>query len=118
MVKISILDLQTSVHSRIGENIRRAREARGMSQEEVARACRISQAQLSRIEKGKRLPSLKVFIKLTGALNVSAEELANLEGYDGMHSDRDDGDNVGNGGDNVVSGARVPDRVDLGGWER
>jgi ribosome-binding protein aMBF1 (putative translation factor) len=33
MVKISILDLQTSVHHRIGANVRRAREARGISQD-------------------------------------------------------------------------------------
>ena len=59
----------------IGRQIRRARKARGLSQEELAERINISTTHMSHIETGKTKLSLQVFVDIVSALKVGADEL-------------------------------------------
>lgn len=63
------------VNQRIAANIRRYRKARRLSQEELAFQAGIHRTQISLLEKGDRTPRLITFIKLRGALGVTADDL-------------------------------------------
>jgi transcriptional regulator with XRE-family HTH domain len=52
------------------ENIRRFRELKGWSQEELAAAAALHRTYVSGIERGKRNPTLKIILKLAEALAV------------------------------------------------
>ena len=58
-------------HGRIGERIRRVREARLFSQKLISQRSGLSQSQLSRIESGERAASLYSLTKIAEALRVS-----------------------------------------------
>lgn len=55
----------------IGRNIRRLREDRGLTQEELAVDSEIDLTYLGGIERGKRNPSLLVMARISDALGVS-----------------------------------------------
>lgn len=59
----------------ISKNIKRVREAKGLSQKEVISAIGMGAAQYSRIENGKTDPSVSTLIKIAKALGVSMAEL-------------------------------------------
>jgi transcriptional regulator with XRE-family HTH domain len=56
-------------------NLRRLRNARGMSQDDLAYEAEISRSYLSQLEKGSFYASLKIVGKLAVALDVEAAEL-------------------------------------------
>ena len=56
-------------------NIRRLREARALSQRELAALAKLSVTTLNRIEAGRRKPMPKTVRKLAEALGVTPEEL-------------------------------------------
>ena len=55
--------------------LRRLREKRGMTQEELAAEVGVGQAMISLLENGARLPSLPLTIKLAQALDVTINDL-------------------------------------------
>ena len=59
----------------IGKRIRTARLARGMTQERLAELVEIGTTHISHIETGNTIPSMKVFVSIVNALQVSADEL-------------------------------------------
>ncbi len=59
----------------IGYKIRMVRLKKGIKQTEVARAIGMMQPQLSDIEKGKHIPSMKTLKKIAVAMKVDIEEL-------------------------------------------
>ncbi|MBQ7363507.1 MAG: helix-turn-helix transcriptional regulator [Clostridia bacterium] len=59
----------------MGDRIREARKHKGFTQEQVAELLDISVESVSHIERGTRLPSMQVFVKLIEVLNVSADYL-------------------------------------------
>ena len=59
----------------ISNNIKRIREAKGLSQKEVISAIAMGPAQYSRIENGKTDPSVGTLVKIAKALGVSMAEL-------------------------------------------
>ena len=59
----------------VGDNIKRLREAKGISQRQLAQEAGISQAMLCQIERGTKNPSLPVGLDLAGALEVRVERL-------------------------------------------
>lgn len=59
----------------IGDNIKRVREAKGLSQKEVISAIGMGAAQYSRIERGKTDPSVSTVEKIAKALGVTMAEL-------------------------------------------
>ena len=63
------------VKKRLGTNLRRLREAKGLSQEAFAFEAGIHRTYISDIERGARNPTITVVENLAIALGVSASEL-------------------------------------------
>jgi transcriptional regulator with XRE-family HTH domain len=59
----------------LGTNLRLARLDRGLSQGQVARESKLTQAQVSLFEAGRRLPSLDQFVRLARTLDVPIQKL-------------------------------------------
>ena len=62
------------------ETMRQAREAKGLSQAQLARAVGVSQGLIWAIENGRKTPSLDVFVRLAAALSLPLEALVKAEG--------------------------------------
>jgi transcriptional regulator with XRE-family HTH domain len=67
---------------RFAANLRRARKAAGISQEELAEHCEIHRTEVSLLERGGREPRLGTLIKLATALGTTAEALVAGIGWD------------------------------------
>ncbi len=65
----------TEVSSKFGQNLKRIRMKKKMSQGDIARVLDIHRAYISGIENGKRNPTLATIQKLANALGISADEL-------------------------------------------
>ncbi len=63
----------------IGEQIKKTRTAKNLSQKEVALALEMDQAQFSRIENGKTDPSFSTIEKIAQALGIELVELVNAD---------------------------------------
>lgn len=57
----------------LGRKIQEARKKMGYTQESLAEKADIGIMYLGEIERGVKMPSLKIFIKLITALNISAD---------------------------------------------
>ena len=55
----------------VGENVKRARIAAGLTQEQLAERSGFSQQYLSDLERGRRNPTVVTLFELAQALNVS-----------------------------------------------
>lgn len=60
------------VRKRVGANMRRAREALGVSQEELADRAGIHRTYISGVERGIRNPTITVLEKIARALKVKS----------------------------------------------
>ena len=60
---------------KLGDNIKRIREAKGMTQGDLCRKLEIDRAYMSNVESGKKNPTLATIERIAGALGVSIEEL-------------------------------------------
>ena len=63
----------------LGENIRKARKAAGVTQKELAERLQVYQKDISRWETGVRTPSAEYIIQLCKALDISADYLLGLK---------------------------------------
>ncbi len=61
--------------TRLGNNLKRIRETKNMSQGDVMRSMGCSRSYVSNIENGKTNPTLETISKLAKALGVSTTEL-------------------------------------------
>lgn len=59
----------------LGSKIKEARAKKGITQQELSRAVDINDMYLSEIERGVKMPSMNLFIKLMVTLDVSADFL-------------------------------------------
>lgn len=59
----------------IGKNIRKRRDELGITQEKLAEIVNLSVSYMGAIERGEKLPKLKVFISIANALEISADTL-------------------------------------------
>ncbi len=57
----------------MGDRIKGTRKLRGLTQEQLAEKVDISLEYISQIERGIKMPSMQVFIKLVEILDVSAD---------------------------------------------
>jgi len=60
-----------------GENLKKIRNERNISQEELAFEARLDRTYISGLECGKRNPTLKIIVRLANALNMEPSELLN-----------------------------------------
>jgi transcriptional regulator with XRE-family HTH domain len=70
-----IFDHYSTFQMELGECIKKMREAKGLSQKEVALACKIDTANYSRIESGKTDPAFSSVIKIAKAMDVELIDL-------------------------------------------
>lgn len=63
----------------LGKRIREARKKRGFTQEVLAEKTGIGVMYLGEIERGTKAPSMKIFIKLINALEISADYVLRYE---------------------------------------
>jgi transcriptional regulator with XRE-family HTH domain len=63
------------IRTRLGQNVRRLREAKGWSQEDYADRAGIHRTYVSDIERGRRNPTITVVEKLAKPLEVPAGHL-------------------------------------------
>lgn len=59
----------------LGQNIRKIRELKGFSQQNIADSIETTQKQLSRIENGQTSPSFEVLQKICDSLGIGLNEL-------------------------------------------
>lgn len=60
----------------IGRNVKSRREACGLDQSELAERVKISQAMVSHIEAGRKMPSVPLLADIAKVLNCTIDELA------------------------------------------
>ena len=60
---------------RFAINLRKARQKKGISQEELGFRCDLHRTEISLLERGGREPRLGTIVKLCGALDITPEEL-------------------------------------------
>jgi transcriptional regulator with XRE-family HTH domain len=65
----------SSLSSRLGQNIRQLREARGQTQQQAAKLAGVPRATLAHLESGDGNPTLAVLSAVADAFQVSLEEL-------------------------------------------
>lgn len=75
-------DVLMDKRDRFAVNLRRARQAAGISQEELAERCELHRTEVSLLERGGREPRLGTMIKLATALGTDAEALCAGIGWD------------------------------------
>lgn len=63
------------VRGRLGANLKRLRQAKGLSQEELAFEADMHRTYVSGIERGRRNPTVTVLERLAQALGATASEL-------------------------------------------
>ena len=63
------------IRTRLGQNVRQLREAKGWSQEDYADRAGIHRTYVSDIERGRRNPTITVVEKLAGPFGVSPGSL-------------------------------------------
>jgi transcriptional regulator with XRE-family HTH domain len=64
-----------AVNKRFGQNLRRIRESRGLSQEALADVAGIHRTEAGLLERGKREPEMGTLVKLADALEVPIGDL-------------------------------------------
>ena len=67
--------VRAALQQRFGSVIRRRREAKGISQEDLAFRAGLHRTYVSLLERGQRNPSLVVMSKLAGALDTTMTSL-------------------------------------------
>ena len=63
------------IFKKLGQNLKRIREEKGMTQGDICRALDIDRGFISSIENGKRNPTLSTIKKIADAVGVSVDEL-------------------------------------------
>jgi len=63
------------ISAKLGDNIKRIRTKKKMSQGDIARALEVDRGYISNIENGKKNPTIATIAKIAEALKVSADEL-------------------------------------------
>ena len=63
----------------LGENIRKIRELKGFSQQNLADDIQVDQKTISRIEKGVLSPKFELIVKISKSLSVSLSQLLNFD---------------------------------------
>jgi len=70
----------------VGEQLKRIRTSKGLSQKEVILEAGLDKAQYSRIENGKTDPSVSTVAKIAKALGISLADLFALDDLKEVHS--------------------------------
>jgi len=69
-----------NIHFQVGANVRRLRNAKGWSQEQLAFECDLDRTYISGVERGVRNPTLSILERVAKALGVNIEALVKVSG--------------------------------------
>jgi transcriptional regulator with XRE-family HTH domain len=64
-----------TIYEKLGNNIKRLRRQKNLSQEQLALEAKLDLTSVSEIESGLRNPSIKTLLKLAKALNTTPSDL-------------------------------------------
>ena len=64
---------------RLGQKLRILRKREGLTQTQLADMLEVDHTHVGKMERGERVPSLEILIKVTQIFNVSADTLINDE---------------------------------------
>jgi transcriptional regulator with XRE-family HTH domain len=64
-----------TVREQFAANLRARREARGLTQDGLARACGLHRTEISLLERSRRSPQLETIVLLARGLQISPREL-------------------------------------------
>ncbi len=70
-----IVKRMDEISKKLGENLRRIRKEKGMTQERICDILDLDRGYISSIENGKRNPTLSTLKKLADALKIPVDEL-------------------------------------------
>ena len=62
----------------VGENIKKIRKEKGLTQKELGKLCGMSEAQIGQYENGLRNPKMETLKKIANALDISYFELLDI----------------------------------------
>ena len=74
-----LIENEARINKLLGLRIRRLREARGQTQNELAVCAEVSPKHLGEVERGRGNPSLRNMLKLAAVLGVSLSELFDFD---------------------------------------
>ena len=63
----------------VGIKLREARKQKGLTQQMLAEAVDISEMYISQIERGLKMPSLNIFIKIITVLDISSDYVGDMD---------------------------------------
>ncbi len=69
---------EQSIQVKVGNQIQKLRELKGISQQDLAAKCNFEKSNLSRLEAGKVNPTLSTLEKVASALEINIIELFNF----------------------------------------
>lgn len=69
----------SEISKNLGDRIRQLREARNISQQNLAEMCNFEKTNMARIESGRTNPTLLTIYKISRALKVTLVELVDFE---------------------------------------
>jgi transcriptional regulator with XRE-family HTH domain len=72
--------ISEGVALRFGQNLRRARQLAGLSQEELGERAELHRTEVGRLERGDRIPRIDTLLRLAGAMAIPPAEL--VDGID------------------------------------
>jgi len=76
--------MKNDINDEVGFNIRRIREERGLSQEELATLAGLHRAYVGQIERGEKNIGLKNLEKIAKALDVNIRVLVDIDSIYGL----------------------------------
>jgi len=71
--------LNNSLQIKVGKQIQKLREQKGISQQDLAAKCNFEKSNMSRLEAGRVNPTLSTLEKVANALDVTLVELFNFK---------------------------------------
>jgi transcriptional regulator with XRE-family HTH domain len=80
--------VEGDLQRRLGQNLRRLRKAKGLSQEAFADAIPVHRTYIGGLERGERNVTLRTVERMAAALGVDAAELLTEEPTDTAHRSR------------------------------
>lgn len=76
MKLLTLLKVSTvKTHKKIGENVRKFRKQRGMTQEKLAEKANLHSVYISQVERADRAVTIETLLKITKALGVKLRDV-------------------------------------------
>jgi len=70
---------EIQLYIKVGQKIKKARESKGLTQQELAYLCNMEKSNISRIESGRTNLTLKSLYLIGKSLSISIKELVDFE---------------------------------------